>query len=410
MNNDLTINRIKADIETLGQYTATPGSGATRLPYTVEAKAATKQLKIMMTEAGLVVREDAAGNIFGTLIGEDAEAPAIMTGSHFDTVINGGNFDGQAGIVAGLEVCRLLRDNNVKLKRNLIIAAFNDEEGVRFGSGYFGSKAMLGQFTVDDLHKPKDKDGISVYQAMQNYGLDPEKIGDAKQDIKKIKTFIELRIEQGAVLENKGINIGLVEHIIALQRYIITVSGRADHAGNTPMDMRRDALDAASRVISQISKWVREEGNMVATVGFMKVLPGGINIVPAEVQFSIDIRSADVKHIENVMAKILAELQTATKDTDTCYEIKATQKADALKLCAPIIEQMEKICDKLGYSWLRMVSGAGHDALPIGQETDAVMIFVPSKDGRSHSPSEWTDYEDMAKGVDVIYNLVLELQ
>lgn len=410
MNNVTIANNLQNYLEKLSTFNATPGQGCTRLPFTKEARQAADYLKTVMTEIGLKVHEDQAGNVIGVLEGEDTEAPALVTGSHYDTVINGGNFDGLAGIAAGLEIARLLKENNVQLKRNFVVIGFCDEEGMRFGTGYFGSKAMLGQITLEDLNF-KDKDNVSVYEAMKEYGLVPEDVLKAKQDLNKFKAFLELHIEQGPVLDQKNIEIGLVECIVGIQRYIVTVHGRADHAGTTPMDMRIDAVEAATKVISKIPDWAREKGDgTVATTGFAKVLPGGMNIVAEEVQFSIDIRSSNNDNINDIVAKIRAELDTACKSNGATWEMENKLTIVPVDLNQDMLSMLQKSCEAHGYSWQRMISGAGHDALAIGQVLDTVMVFVPSKDGRSHCPVEWTEYVDIAKAVSIIYDMVVDMQ
>ena len=411
MNIDTIANNIQRNLEKLSIFNATPGEGCTRLPFTKEARQAADYLKICMANAGLKVHEDQAGNVIGVLEGEDPEAPALVVGSHFDTVINGGIFDGLAGVVAGIEIARLLKESGKPLKRNFVVIAFNDEEGMRFGTGYFGSKAMLGQITIEDLHRYKDKDGISVYEAMQEYGLVPEQVLDAKQDLSKIKAFIELHIEQGPVLYQNKVDIGLVECIVGIQRYLITVHGRADHAGTTPMDMRIDAVEAATKVISKIPDWAREKGDgTVATTGFIKVLPGGVNIVAEQVEFTVDIRSRNNDNINDIVAKIKEELDKACKANGASWEMDNKLTIDPVNLNENMLTLLEQKCQDYGYSYQRIISGAGHDALAIGQVLDTVMVFVPSKDGRSHCPAEWTEYKDIAKAVTIIHDLILDLQ
>lgn len=411
MNIEMITKRISKDLQTLGGFTSTPGNGCTRLPFTKEAREAVNYLRTAMTEAGLDIHEDEAGNLIGVLYGEDREAPAVVMGSHYDTVLNGGCFDGIAGVISAIEIARLMKENNVKLKRNFVVIGFCDEEGLRFGTGYFGSKAMLGQLTMKDLTDFKDRDGISVYDAMKGYNLVPEKIFDAKVDLEKIKSFIELHIEQGPVLDARKVEIGLVECIVGIQRYMITVHGRADHAGTTPMDMRIDAVEAATKVISKIPDWAREKGDgSVATTGFMKVLPGGMNVVAESVEFSVDIRSRNNDNINDITAKIKAELDKQCAAVGGSYDIATKLIITPVHLCEPMLDVLEDSCKEHGYSYQRIVSGAGHDALAIGQVLNTVMVFVPSKDGRSHCPVEWTEYMDFAKAITVTYDLVMSQQ
>ena len=411
MNKGIIAKRIQKDLEELAVFNSTPGQGCTRLPFTKEARQAADYIKTLMADAGLKVREDEAGNVIGVLEGEDPQAPALVVGSHYDTVINGGIFDGLAGIVTGIEIARLLKENDVQLKRNFVVVGFNDEEGMRFGTGYFGSKAMLGQISIEDLHRYKDKDDISVYEAMKEYGLIPEEVLKAKQDLSKIKAFVELHIEQGPVLYQNNLEIGLVECIVGIQRYIVTVKGRADHAGTTPMDMRIDAVEAATKVISKIPDWAREKGEgTVATTGFVKVLPGGMNIVAEEVQFTIDIRSSNNDSINDIAAKIRGELDKACEANGASWQMDNKLTIKPLDLNQDMVSILQKKTVQRGYSWKRMLSGAGHDALAIGQMLDTVMVFVPSKDGRSHCSVEWTEYADIAKAVTVIYDLIMDMQ
>ena len=411
MNMEQITSNLRKNLEALHQYTATPGNGTTRLPFTKEARGAVDHIKAMMVEAGLLVREDAAGNIFGVLEGSDPALPVLMTGSHFDTVVNGGNFDGLAGIMAGIEIARLVKQNGAALKRNLVIVGFCDEEGMRFGTGYFGSKAMLGQISQKDLHHYKDKDGVSIYQALKEYGKVPEELPSAAWDKKAIGAFIEAHIEQGPVLYQSGKELGLVECIVGIQRYIVTVRGRSDHAGTTPMNMRIDAVEAAAKVIARIPDWAREKGDgTVATTGFVKVLPGGMNIVAEEVQFSVDVRSQNAAYIEDIVAKIRSELDAVCARNGSSYVMDNKLTIAPVCLSEKMRASLEQCCKERGYSYRRMLSGAGHDALAIGLVLETVMVFVPSKDGRSHCPVEWTEYRDIAKAVTVMYDLILKLQ
>ena len=411
MKKNTIADNMQKNLQKLSTFTVTPGHGCTRLPFTKEARQAADFIKILMADVGLKVREDEAGNVIGILEGEDTDAPTLVVGSHYDTVINGGNFDGLAGILAGVEIARLLKENCVKLKRNFVVIGFCDEEGMRFGTGYFGSKAILGQIKLEDLYHYKDKDDISIYEAMKEYGLVPEEVLKAKQDLNKIKAFVEMHIEQGPVLYQKNVDIGLVDCIVGIQRYIVTVHGRADHAGTTPMDMRIDAVEVATKAISKIPDWAREKGEgTVATTGFVKVLPGGMNIVAEEVQFSVDIRSGNNENINDIVAKIREELDKVCQPSGASWEMDNKLTIEPVFLSQDMLSRLQKNCEAYGYSWQRMISGAGHDALAIGQVLNTVMVFVSSKDGRSHCPVEWSEYEDIAKAVDIIYDMIVEMQ
>lgn len=408
---DSLAQRIKKGLEALHPFTSTPGQGTTRLPFTKETRAAADCLKEYMAGAGLAVHEDEAGNLIGIMNGANADLPALIVGSHYDSVVNGGNFDGQAGVIAAVEVARMLRDNAAPLQRDYIAIAFMDEEGMRFSTGYFGSKSWLGKITQEELHTIKDKDGISIYDAMKSYGLTPENLPRARWDIDRVKAFVELHIEQGPILDAENIELGLVECIVGIQRYIVTINGRADHAGTTPMDMRMDAAEAAAKVMAKIPDWAREKKDgTVATTGYVKVTPGGVNIVPQEAQFSIDIRSRNNDNLLDIMDKITSELDKVCRENGTTYKMEEKLIITPVSLSQQMLELMEASCKKYGYSHRRMVSGAGHDSLAIGQHVDTVMLFTPSKDGRSHCPVEWTDYSYIAKGTLVIYDLIIDMQ
>lgn len=398
--------RIARDLEHLKQYTATPGNGCTRLPFTKEARDAVNYLKELMTEAGLEVTEDAAGNVIGTLKGEAPDAPCVMMGSHYDSVVNGGDYDGIAGVICAIEVARILKEEGFVPKRNFVVVGFCDEEGMRFGTGYFGSGAMLGHRDVEYTKKFADTDGVTIYDAMKGYGLDPEKIGEAAWKEGSIGQFLEAHIEQGPVLDAEGTELGLVEGIVGIQRYMVTVHGRADHAGTTPMDMRMDAVDAATKVISKIADWAREKADgTVSTVGYINTVPGGMNIVAEKVEFTVDIRSMNNDNINDITNRIRKALDKEVAEYGGSYEMDNKLTITPVHLSAEMLDFMEEDCKERGYTYRRMPSGAGHDSLEIGQSIPTVMIFTPSKDGRSHCPVEFTKYSEFAKASVIMKDL-----
>lgn len=398
--------RVARDLEHLKQYTATPGNGCTRLPFTKEARDAVNYLKELMTEAGLEVTEDAAGNVIGTLKGEDPDAPCVMMGSHYDSVVNGGDYDGIAGVICAVEVARILKEEGFVPKRNFVVVGFCDEEGMRFGTGYFGSGAMLGHRDVEYTKKFADTDGVTIYDAMKGYGLDPEKIGEAAWKEGSIGQFLEAHIEQGPVLDAEGTELGLVEGIVGIQRYMVTVHGRADHAGTTPMDMRMDAVDAATKVISKIADWAREKADgTVSTVGYINTVPGGMNIVAEKVEFTVDIRSMNNDNINDITNRIRKALDKEVAEYGGSYEMDNKLTITPVHLSSEMLDFMEADCKERGYTYRRMPSGAGHDSLEIGQSIPTVMIFTPSKEGRSHCPVEFTKYSEFAKASVIMKDL-----
>lgn len=407
---DTRLERIKKDIETLGQFNSTPGEGLTRFSLTEEDKQARAYIKGEMKKIGLQVYEDEACTIIGRLEGSIKDGPIIMLGSHYDSVKNGGNFDGNAGVVAALETARVIKEKNIKLKYPVEFIAMIEEEGGRFGSGLFGSRAMAGTITREQLDIYKDMDGISTADAMKEFGFDPDKIGHAKRDSNDIRAFLELHIEQGPILEHENKDIGIVNHIVGIKQLDIVIKGRPDHAGTTPMTMRIDALDSATKVISKISDKAKEVGEgSVATVGTLNILPGAANIVPGEVKFTVDIRSKNSKCIDEITEFIHEELKKVKEQKSVEYTVFESLNADPVKLNTDIIRYFNNNCEKLGLSKIDMLSGAGHDAMIMAGITDVGLLFVPSKDGRSHCPEEWTDYYELQKGIEVMYNTVLSL-
>ncbi len=401
---------LECELCELARFSATPQQGCTRLPFSKETREAAEYIKQCMKEKGLTTYEDAVGNIFGVYHGKNAALPCIMSGSHYDSVSYGGNFDGIAGVVAAIETAANLKRQGVVLERDFVVAAFMDEEGCRFGTGYFGSRCMLGQMTVEECRKYKDSEGISVYEAMQQYGLVPEHIPQAAWETKRIGAFFEIHIEQGPVLEQKKAQIGIVDGIVGIRRYNVKVKGRADHAGTTPMHMRKDAVSAAARLIVKIEALAAgSEGNMVATVGKVLVSPGAVNIIAREVEFSIDVRSMK----EELLDQMETELRTAFEKEKKLHgmeiEMTGTLKASPAEMDKELVEQLMETGKELGCRLHQMQSGAGHDTLAIAGSIPAAMIFVPSKGGRSHCKEEETDCRDLEKAVELLTETVKKL-
>ncbi|WP_432662914.1 M20 family metallo-hydrolase [Wukongibacter baidiensis] len=403
------LGRIKRDIEELSKFNATPSQGLTRFSLTPEDRGAREYIKNELLKLGLNIYEDPSGSIFGRRSGVDGTLPVIMIGSHFDSVKNGGNFDGPAGIVMALEIMRVLEENNVRTKYPIEFVGMIEEEGGRFGSGVFGSRAMIGKVSVDQLHNNKDENGISMAKALRDFGFNPEEIGKAIRNPNDIKAFIELHIEQGPILESSNKDIGIVDFIVGINEFKVILMGRPDHAGTTPMHMRSDALSAASKVICKIDGYAKDAGEgTVATVGVLNIKPGAANIVPGEVVFTVDIRSKNSDCIKEVKNKIVEALRAETTGSGVELDIVEMLDVSPVKMSEEIIKSLEKNAQSSGFSYIKMLSGAGHDAMIMSAITDVGLVFVPSKDGRSHCPEEWTDYEDLQRGIEVIYNTVLD--
>ena len=399
--------RIENHIKALSRYTATPNEGTTRLTYSEEDLQARIYIKEQMEAYGLEVREDGLGNIFGKLEGEKKDAPSVIVGSHFDSVPHGGDYDGPAGVIAGLEIAALFQDNQVKPVYPLEIIAMIEEEGSRFGGGLMGSRGIAGYLSKDDVQETKDKDGISVPEAMKKIGLDPSL--EVKRDPETIKAFLEMHIEQGPILEEEQISVGVVESIVGLTQLEVTIDGKAGHAGTTPMDRRSDALVAAANIISKLPQIAMEEGEgTVTTVGRHQVFPNGANVIPDKVVFSVDIRSNKEAHVKNVVQKV-KNLVRSWEANGIQTAVEQSLYMQPKELNKKIRSILEASCAQLGTSFINMHSGAGHDAMVLSDITDVGLIFVPSKDGLSHCPEEWTAIHELAAGIEVLYETALKL-
>jgi len=402
-----TKERIEQHIEALAQFTATPGSGTTRLTYSQEDLHARNYIKEQMKASCLNVTEDGFGNIFGKMEGTLEDAPSVMIGSHFDSVPNGGAYDGPAGVVAALEVAHLFHKNDLKPKYPLEIIALVEEEGSRFGGGLMGSRGITGVLSEADFNSLKDRDGVSTVEAMQKIGLDPAL--PKGRDSRTMKAFLELHIEQGPILEEKNIPIGVVDAIVGLTQYEVTVKGQAGHAGTTPMDRRSDALIAASKIISQLPELAVEEGNgTVLTVGRLNVFPNGANVIPDKVVFTVDLRSGKEEHVLNVIEKMKECINT---HQESGIEILAEEQLyiQPKALNENIRALLEDKSEESNVSYCSINSGAGHDAMIFSDFTDVGMLFIPSKAGLSHCPEEWSDSEHIAKAAEIFYEAAKEL-
>ncbi|MFS0599127.1 Zn-dependent hydrolase [Peribacillus frigoritolerans] len=395
--------RIEKQINDLSEFTSTPGEGTTRLTYSKEDLLTRNYIKNKMMEYGLTVQEDGFGNIFGKLDGTLKDAPSVLLGSHFDSVPNGGAYDGPAGVIVALEVAGLFAENHLTPKYPLEIVALIEEEGARFGGGLMGSRGIVGTLSEESFKNLKDKDGITTIEAMSKIGLDfslPK-----RRNPNSIKAFLELHIEQGPILEEKNIPIGVVEAIVGLTQFEVTIEGKAGHAGTTPMDRRTDALVAAAQIISQLPSFAIEEGEgTVITTGRLDVLPNGANVIPNKVVFSVDIRSSKEEHINNVIRRM--------KELIESYQVQGIHStAEQLLYMPPKIlsnEIKDLLKDKssdLEIPYCSIDSGAGHDAMVFSDVTDVGMLFVPSKAGLSHCPEEWSDARHLANGVQIFYEV-----
>jgi N-carbamoyl-L-amino-acid hydrolase len=367
-------------------------------------------LQRRFAEAGLAIRIDAAGNLIGRREGSDPQARAILVGSHSDTVPSGGRFDGIAGVAAALEIARTLKDNGVTLRHALEVVDFLAEEPSAYGLSCIGSRGMSGELSeaMLDMREPG---GEAVRDALRRVGGDPQRLADARRS--DVASFFELHIEQGVVLESAGLDIGVVSAIAGITRIEIVFEGAADHAGTTPMDLRRDALIPAARLVAWINDAAKararaERGYFVATVGVLEAKPGASNVVPQSARLVIDART-DTRPLvgefrEELRAAADGFAQSARAALARYAILSDTQPA----LCdASLQAELAKSAQALGLSHRVLASGAGHDAAFMSHIGPACMVFIPCRDGKSHAPEEWTEQSQLAHGADVILNALV---
>ncbi|MCL5257046.1 MAG: Zn-dependent hydrolase [Chloroflexi bacterium] len=405
----INIDRLWKRLERLAAIGADAAGGTSRFTYTPEYVEAKDLVTGWMKEAGLTVRTDAAGNTIGRIDGRNAEAPAVLLGSHIDTVQNGGRFDGPVGVLGAIEAVQLAVESGILFSHPVEVVVFVEEEGGRFGSSLLGSRAMMGQLPEDILQRT-DKNGVTLAQAMKGAGLDHERLHDAVRQPADISAYLEMHIEQGTVLDSLGRRVGVVTDIAGPFFLNLTIRGRAGHAGATPMDRRQDALVAAAEIISAAESMARESSSaLVMTVGRISVKPGAINIIPGEVVMSVDIRDVDKGRRDNAAAALRHRIGEICLSRGVECRVEELLNVPPVPLSARVIGAIATACRELGLPEKRLVSGAGHDAQVLAQFVDAGMIFLRSKNGISHAPEEWTDKEDIHWGTEVLYRSLLAL-
>ncbi len=402
----IDLPRLRRDLEELGEIGKTPEGGVWRSSFSDADMEARRWYLKRVEEAGLQHWVDAAGNIYARL-GEGS--PAVLAGSHLDSVPNGGRFDGALGVMAAFECLRSIREQGLRTKLPIEVVAFTDEEG-RFG-GFVGSFAVIGTMTYEEVLRRRDLRGVPLADAMRQVGFDPARISAARRDPKDIKAYLELHIEQGPVLESMGVPIGVVQGIVAGSRTWITFRGRADHAGTTPMAMRQDAFLGTAEFGLRAREMVLTEGSgtTVGTVGVVDLKPGASNIVPEIAFLTLDLR--DISW--DVLQRLLERVHTLAHEIAQKWGLEVTierMRISEPALMSPHIQAViDAVAGDLGQKTHWMNSGAGHDAQVMAKITEAGMIFVPSRQGRSHSPAEFTDWEHIEHGANVLLHSLLRL-
>ena len=362
-----------------------------------------------MEQAGMKTHVDAAGNMVGRYEGSDPNASVIMTGSHLDTVYGGGAYDGRLGVMAGIEAVHTMKEKGIVPIHPIEVIAYRDEEGTRFVGSYSGAGHLTGGYNKGIMDHA-DKDGKTVRECLKECGIDPDHVDDARLPEGYAKAHLELHIEQGAVLESKGLQVGVVTGICCQIRGFVTIKGTASHAGTTPMDLRKDALTAASACILEIEDEAKKWPQAVATVGQITAFPGGVNVVPGEVKFSIDMRNQKASLRDAMFDKCVERMKAVCEARGVEFSIEVGMKdAEGVPAADHIQDIIAESCKEAGYPEFRMPSGAGHDSSTFGSFCPMGMIFIRSKDGLSHNKAEYSSPEDCAAGAEVLYLSMLKL-
>ena len=395
-------------LETLGSHGKDPAGGVSRFLYTEEWVAAQKYLEKEMVDEGLDVHFDEIGNLFGTLKGSKYPNETILSGSHVDTVGNGGYYDGQFGIVAAFIAIKHLKAKYGQPLRNIEVVSMAEEEGSRFPYSFWGSKNIVGIAKNDDVRNITDFDGVPFVEAMHKAGFDFR--DDTKGMREDFKAFVEIHNEQGNVLETEEKSVGVVHSIVGQRRFNIEISGQANHAGTTPMGYRKDTVFATSQMVSEIITAARKHGDpLVATVGKIEVTPNVVNVVPGNTLFTLDIRHTEKDALVQFTEEVYEILNRLAQEHQVGLNIDMWMDEDPVPMDKNIVDLMIKQCEENGLNYKLMHSGAGHDSQIFAPKIPTAMIFVPSRDGISHNPAEYTEPADLAEGVKALMGALYEL-
>ncbi|WP_370452925.1 M20 family metallo-hydrolase [Sporosarcina sp. BI001-red] len=404
--NGISGRRVAERLSALSEIGKTVDGGVTRPGFSSEEKQAKQEVISWMKAAGLDVTEDGAGNVIGRLDGIEA-GKTIMSGSHVDSVPHGGNFDGPLGVIAALEVVESWKETDYHPSQPFEVVIFSDEEGTRFGAGLTGSHAMAGHLKKGETDLLKDIDGKSFETVIEEYGSSLQAVWDSKRDLRDVELFVELHIEQGKLLEKNGLSVGVVKGIAGPVWMNVTFEGDAGHAGNTPMDDRRDSLVAASHFVHAISSLPRQfSDTAVATVGKLNVYPNGINVIPQRVELTVDIRDIHEDKRTALVVAIVEMAKEAAAAHNVNVDCQQTLAVEPVLIQEKLVEDMKDSISEFGMEPIELMSGAGHDSMVIGREIHAAMLFVQSRKGISHNPEEWTDLKDCIIAVHVLKDFI----
>ncbi len=406
--------RLIRDLNAISKIGIGSGGSVTRLVFSVKDLRSRQLLIHLLSQAGLKIHIDRVGNIFGRLEGRNPGAPAVLVGSHLDTVVQGGKFDGTVGVVGALEAVRTLREQNVVLSSPVEVVCFVGEESSRFGFSTLGSSLLAGEISMEDLTHAVDRGGTKLGDILSSMGIYWENLASLRRDPASLKAYLELHIEQGPILEAKKKKIGVVTSIAAPTRFRTVFTGQADHSGTTPMEMRKDALVAAAHLIIAIEEVCLnfsqlEKGRVVGTVGAIKIEPGVINAIPGKAELSVDVRSIKAEAKDHVTELVKGKAKEIARARKVRVEFLPIRDETPVELDREIGVLLEEICKDKGLPYEVMPSGAGHDAMQLAKITRAGMIFVPSRRGISHSPMEWTSPKDICLGTQVLLDTIMRV-
>ena len=398
-------DRLNRSLQELAAIGATPGGGVTRLALTDEDRAGRDLLRQWMADAGLTVRIDDLGTMVGRRPGRQDNLPPVQIGSHIDTVRQGGRYDGALGVLGGLEVIRTLNDTGIATERPVELINWTNEEGVRFEPAMMASGVAAGHFSVEEVYRKTDRDGLKFGEELTRIGYR----GEAASRPGPAAAYFELHIEQGPVLESRDAPVGTVEGILGITWIDITVSGHADHAGPSPLSLRHDALLAAARIVTAVREIAAEWGDpVVGTVGRFDVAPNMINVIPGKVTLSVDFRHPHERGLERMVAALEERCVRIATDTGTAIDLNRFWTIAPTAFDPTLIAAVDRATAALGLPPQRLWSGAGHDAKYVAEITPTAMIFVRSRGGLSHCEDEYSSPEDITAGANVLLSAVLK--
>lgn len=402
--------RVASRLSLLSEIGATADGGSCRIGFSTEERQAKELVKSWMREAGLKVREDAAGNVIAVFAGSHPNEPVVLSGSHLDSVPNGGHFDGPLGVLCALEVAEAWKESGYQPHRSYEMIIFSDEEGARFNGGLTGSQAFTGELELQQQLKLKDGEGKPFEQVVREYGLAADRFLDAQRDLTEIAAFIEVHIEQGKVLENKDVPVGVVTGIAGPKWIKFSFKGSADHAGNTPMNDRKDALVASSWFVYELSGIPKEVSpTAVATAGKVEVFPNGINVIPGQADVYVDMRDISEASVTTLSEKIIQKAQEAAQLHGMAVEYNETLNVAPVPIQTEMQHLLLRAVEEMKLTPVLLPSGAAHDTMVLARYVPAAMLFVRSQEGISHHPDEWTTLDDCVQAVHVLKKAIESL-